>query len=159
VRHGGDLTDRVRTVTTPAVGAFRRAVVGCGPMAPRLSPGIQRVIEVLTPLLGAFIETQQMIAEAGEDLCDFLAGNPQELAGSEYVEALQRWSEPKRRDWFAYVQSNPEAQATVAGALHDQLGIEFEAEDITMTNAAIAALAAAIRTVAGEGDEVIIVSP
>ncbi len=127
--------------------------------APRLSPGIARVIEVLAPLLGAFIEAEQLIAAAGDDACDFMAGNPQELAGSEYVGALQRWAEPQRRDWFAYVRSNPRAQETVAEALREQLGIDFEPDDITLTNAAIAALAVVLRTVAGEGDEVIIVSP
>ncbi len=128
-------------------------------MTPRLSPRIAPVIEVLQPLLGMFIEAQSLIEKAGPDLCDFMAGNPQELAMPAYVEALQKWAEPERRDWFAYVQSDPNAQQVVAAYLREQQGLEFEPEDVTMTNAAIGALAVVLRTIAGDGDEVIMVSP
>jgi len=117
------------------------------------------VVESLQTLLGAFIETQGMIAQAGPDLCDFLAGNPQELAMPAYVEALQTWAQPERRDWYAYVQSDPKAQQVVAEYLRKQQGLPFEPEDITLTNASIAALAVVLRTIAGDGDEVVMVSP
>jgi aspartate aminotransferase len=127
--------------------------------APRLSPRHAPVVEVLQTLLGAFIETQSVIAKAGPDLCDFLAGNPQEPAMPAYVEALQNWAQPEGPDWYAYIQSDPQAQEVVAAHLRKQQGLAFEPEDITLTNASIAALAAVLRTIAGDGDEVIIVSP
>jgi aspartate aminotransferase len=127
----------------------------------RLSPRLTPVVEVLQPLLGMFIEAQSLIERAGPDVCDFLAGNPQEQAMPPYVEALQRWAqpEPDRRDWFAYIQNDPTAQQVVSAYLREQQGLAFEPEDIAMTNAAIAALAVVLRTIAGDGDEVIMVSP
>ena len=81
------------------------------------------------------------------------------MAGRPYVEALQRWSVPRTPQWFAYKTSLPEAQAAAAASLRDRLGIAFEDEDVLLTNAAIAALAVAIRTVAEDGDEVILIRP
>src|SRR5439155_15234266 len=125
----------------------------------RLSPRHAAVVETLQMLLGAFIETQDVIAKAGPDLCDFLAGNPQEPAMPAYVEALQRRAQPERGDWYAYIQSDPQAQQVVAEYLREQQGLPFEAEDVTLTNASIAALAVVLRTIAGDGDEVVMVSP
>ena len=95
----------------------------------------------------------------GGDFSDFVAGNPQEMASGPYVDALRHWSKPLSPDWFAYRESTPEAQAAAAASLRKRLGIPFEPSDICLTNAAIAALAVAIRTVADEGDEVVIVRP
>jgi aspartate aminotransferase len=125
----------------------------------RLSLRHSPVLEVLQPLLGMFSEAQSLIEKAGPDVCDFMAGNPQELAMPAYVEALQKWAEPERRDWFAYVQSDPKAQKVVAAYLQQQQGLAFEPDDVAMTNAAISALAVVLRTIAGDGDEVVIVSP
>jgi len=115
--------------------------------------------ELVAPLFSFFVQSEARRAEMGEDVSDFTAGNPQETASREYVETLRRWSEPRSPDWFAYVQNLPEAQAAAAASLRDRLGIAFEPEDVCLTNAAIAALAVAIRTIVDEGDEVIIVRP
>jgi len=95
----------------------------------------------------------------GEDFSDFVAGNPQEMASQPYVDALVRWSKPQTADWFAYKESIPEAQAAAAASLTERLGIPFEPSDVCLTNAAIAALAVALRAVADDGDEVVIVRP
>jgi aspartate aminotransferase len=60
---------------------------------------------------------------------------------------------------FAYKTSEPKAQAVVAASLRTYLGIPFDPEDIALTNASIAAIAATLRTICEPGDEVIIVSP
>src|SRR5712691_4172744 len=96
----------------------------------RLSPRMAPVMESLQRLLGAFVESNRRIEEAGPDACDFMAGNPQELAMPAYVEALQKWSEPERRDWFAYTMSEPRAQGVVAEYLQQQQGLAFEPEDV-----------------------------
>jgi aspartate aminotransferase len=94
-----------------------------------------------------------------DELCDFAAGDPQEMAPDAYVDALRRWSVPETPYWFQYKGSEPVAQEVVARSLRDYLGIPFEPEDIALTNAAIAGLAVTLRTICQEGDEVIIIQP
>src|SRR5204862_4233827 len=65
-------------------------------VTPRFPSRHAAVVESLQTMLAAFTETQEMIARAGPDVCDFLAGNPQEPAMPAYVEALQTWAEPQR---------------------------------------------------------------
>ena len=109
-----------------------------------ISRRIQRVLEIGAPLFALFERTERLVRELGADACDFLAGNPQEMAIPEYVETIHRYTDPKDAAWFA---------------LRDRLGIPFQAEDIAMTNAAIAAIAVAVRVVADDGDEIVIVTP
>ena len=55
--------------------------------------------------------------------------------------------------------SEPQAQDVVARSLSGYLGVPFEAEDIALTNASIAALAVTFRALCEPGDEVITISP
>jgi aspartate aminotransferase len=112
------------------------------------------------PIIEAFaVRIPQLMERWGDDLCDFLAGNPQEGALQAYEEALHRWSDARRRDWYAYKTSEPEAQAVVAASLREYLGIPFEPQDVALTNASIAALGVTLRTICEPGDEVITISP
>jgi aspartate aminotransferase len=126
---------------------------------PRISATIGRVAELAVPLLQFFNEVETQAAAARGTICDFVAGNPQEMALDDYVEALQRWSRPEAADWFAYKTSEPEAQAAAAKSLRERLGVPYEPEDIAMTNAAIAALAVCFRVLADPGDEILIIQP
>src|SRR5438034_2215665 len=126
---------------------------------PAVSKRIRSLQGLVVPLFQFFGRIEARRAEMGGDFSDFVAGNPQEMASGPYVGALQRWSKPLSPDWFAYRESTPEAQAAAAASLRKRLGIPFEPSDICLTNAAIAALAVAIRTVADEGDEVVILRP
>lgn len=126
---------------------------------PRLSKTILGLQRLAAPLYEFFLSTRQELQDAGEEACDFLAGNPQEPALEGYPEVLQRWSAPRSRDWFAYKVSEPGAQAAAAASLRRRLNLPFEDQDIALTNAAIAALAAALRAVADAGDEVMLISP
>jgi aspartate aminotransferase len=126
---------------------------------PAISGRIKRILEVGVPFFQFFQRTEQMLLAAGDEACDFLAGNPQEMATPEYVQALHKWTDPRSPDWFAYKNSEPVAREAAAASLRERLGVQFEADDIAMTNAAIAAVAVAIRVVADDGDEVMIITP
>ena len=106
-----------------------------------------------------FGEFQDLVDRAGPDRCDFIAGNPQERAIAGYGEALRRHSESDDPTWFAYTMSLPKAQAAAAASLNTLLGTDYRPEDILLTNAAMAGLAACLRAVCDPGDEVVIVSP
>src|SRR5918911_3875299 len=88
-----------------------------------------------------------------------MAGNPQEPALPDYVEALERWVGPRSPSWFAYKNSEPQAREAAARSLQERLGIPFQPEDVAMTNAGIAAIAVAARVLVDEGDEVVIITP
>ena len=90
---------------------------------------------------------------------DFALGNPHEMPLPELTVALQKWSIPQDKDWFAYKMNEPEAQELVARSLHTRLGVAFEPEDIFLTNGAFAAISVAITTLTDPGDEIIYVSP
>jgi len=126
---------------------------------PEISERIRRLQRLGVPLFEFFGRVEERRAAMAPDVSDFVAGNPQEMAPEPYVRALQKWTEPRTPQWFAYKLSLPEAQAAAAASLRERLGIPFEGDDICLTNAAIAAIAVAINTVTDEGDEVVIVRP
>jgi aspartate aminotransferase len=90
---------------------------------------------------------------------DFALGNPHEMPLTELTVALQKWSIPQDKDWFAYKMNEPKAQELVARSLHTRLGVTFEPEDIFLTNGAFAAITVAITALTDPGDEIIYVSP
>jgi aspartate aminotransferase len=124
---------------------------------------VARQIELLQRSLRPFLEavTQSAYARrpAGEFIADFVAGNPQELALPEFVDALTRWSVPQDPDWFRYKFMDPRARAAAAGALSRRLDMAFEPDDIFLTRGAAGGVALSIRAVVDPGDEVIFVSP
>ena len=93
------------------------------------------------------------------DVCDFAFGNPQELPLPEFSAAIQRYAEPKSKDWFAYKRSEPEPRSVVAKALREWRGMAFEPEDIALTPGAFGALATAFRAFVDPGDEVVFSLP
>ncbi|MGH2394122.1 MAG: aminotransferase class I/II-fold pyridoxal phosphate-dependent enzyme [Candidatus Limnocylindria bacterium] len=92
-------------------------------------------------------------------ISDFTFGNPHEMPLAGLVSALQAWSVPLNKDWFAYKASEQEAREVAASGLRQRTGVPFEADDLAMTNAGIAALMIAIRAVTDPGDEVIYSQP
>jgi aspartate aminotransferase len=79
------------------------------------------------------------------------------LAG--LVEALAQNIHPQNPNWFAYKTSEPEPRTFIAEALSRELGLDFEPEDIALTQGAFAAIALAFRLVLDAGDEVVIPVP
>jgi aspartate aminotransferase len=127
---------------------------------PPTSRLIEDVVARLGPMQRFFAEETPRVRERfGGDVCDFAAGNPQEGAIEGYVRALERAAPDRLPDWFAYKMSEPEAQDVVARSLSGYLGVPFEADDIALTNASIAALAVTLRALCEPGDEVITISP
>lgn len=124
-----------------------------------VSRQIQELFPVFGPAFEFFVRSDTQVREAGDLACDFRAGNPQELPLEAYGEALRRATEATRRDWYAYIMSDPDAQALVAKSLRERFGIPFEPTDIVMTNAAIGGLAVILRALCDPGDEVVIVVP
>ena len=92
-------------------------------------------------------------------ICDFVAGNPQDMALQEYVDAIRRASIPRDPTWFAYKGNEPVAREVVAESLRARLDVPFEPEDVFMTKGASTALAIALATVVSPGDEVVFLSP
>jgi aspartate aminotransferase len=91
--------------------------------------------------------------------CDFMFGNPHEVAPRAYVDALARATEPTGKAHYAYTQNLPEATAAIGSGLRDRSGLAFRDDDVHLTNGNFSGLAIVLRTVVDPGDEVIFVSP
>lgn len=101
----------------------------------------------------------QRQAEGDPNMCDFVAGNPQEMALPQFVEALQKAAVPQNKDWYAYKMSEPGAQQIVVKSLKERTGIEFEPQDIFMTDGAFASIAVCLQLLLDPGDEAIFMTP
>lgn len=129
-------------------------------MPHRLSTSMQRIRTIEEPLMRFFTQGGWANREpADPDNCDFVAGNPQEMALPEYVESLQRWTVPRDKDWYAYKFNEPYAQEAAAAGLVERRGIAFEADDVLVTDGGFAGLNMCIRLVTDPGDEVIFLTP
>jgi aspartate aminotransferase len=126
----------------------------------RLSSGLERLVEIERDLIRFFVDSPMASMDHDDPAtCDFVAGNPQELALPEFTEALRRWSVPKDPQWFAYKFNEPYAQDAAAAGLRERRGVPFEPDDVFLTDGAFAGLNLCIRAVADPGDEVIFCSP
>jgi aspartate aminotransferase len=92
-------------------------------------------------------------------ISDFTFGNPHEMPLASLVSALQVWSTPLNKDWYAYKASEQESREIAAAGLRSRTGVPFQPDDLAMTNAGISALMIAIRTVVDPGDEVLYSQP
>ena len=93
------------------------------------------------------------------DVSNFAVGNPLEMPMAEYVDTLRTHLEPRRRNWYAYKVSEPKARIAVARSLSAGTGMDWDPEDVALTNGGFAALAVAMRALVEPGDEVIFLSP
>jgi aspartate aminotransferase len=93
------------------------------------------------------------------NLANFAVGNPQEMPLPGYVAALTAALAPRDKDWFAYKMSEPAARTAVARTLSARTGLDWDADDVHMTNGGFAALAVTFRAILAEGDEVVFLSP
>src|SRR5688572_23459189 len=128
--------------------------------AHRFSRSMDAIIELEEPLMRFFTDSGYARRDlADPQNCDFVAGNPQEIALPAFVEAIQRATVPRDKDWFAYKFNEPYAQEAAAAGLRERRGVPFEADDIIMTDGAFAGLNLCIRTVTDPGDELVFCSP
>lgn len=122
----------------------------------------QRMREVLdrTGHLMRFMTSSTWALRQGDaGICDFVAGNPQEFPLPGYVDALTRAAAPQNKDWFAYKLSEPEAQKIVAKTLRERIGLDFDPEDVFMTDGAFAGLSVSLLSLIDKGDEAVFITP
>ena len=124
---------------------------------------VSRRIGAILPTMSAFYAavTNPALnaARRRQDVCDFFAGNPQEMPLPEYVATLHRWIEPQDKDWFGYKLADRRAQEAAALSLSAELGLAFSPDDILLSRGASGALLACLEMVVDEGDEVLFISP
>ena len=122
------------------------------------APSADRLRESVAPFLSFFGGPFDRLNRE-PDVANFAVGNPQEMPLPGYLDALQRHVVPQDKDWFAYKLSEPASQRTVAATLSARTGLDWDPDDVAMTNGGFAALAVALRTLVQPGDEVVFVSP
>lgn len=114
--------------------------------------------ESIAPFLRFFTGAYAEL-EPDPEVANFAVGNPHEKAMAAYVDAIRRHLEPQDKDWFAYKLNEPNAQRAVARRMSDVTGLDWDPQDVHMTNGGFAALAVAFRTLLEPGDEAIFLSP
>jgi aspartate aminotransferase len=124
---------------------------------------VSRQMTSITDALGPFAtfgtDPDMWEALRRPEACDFMFGNPHDLAPQAYVDALVRGAQPSDKSHYAYTMDLDEATAAVATGLRDRFGLPFEQRHIHMTNGNFAGLAIVLRTIVDPGDEVIFISP
>lgn len=103
---------------------------------------LERIVAAKRPIFDFF--DRFYTAGRRPAVCDFTFGNPHEMPLPGLVDALDRWAMPQDQDWFAYKLSEPSAREVVAASLREWRNLDFEPEDIAITNGGFGALAAAI---------------
>lgn len=114
----------------------------------------KKSVDVVT----TFFSRIQALA-ADQDALDFTFGNPHEMALPGLSSALRANAQPRSVDWFAYKSSERSAQEVVASGLRTELGLDFEPDDIAMTQGAFGAISLTFALLADAGDEVVVPVP
>lgn len=124
-----------------------------------ISPRVLRRLEYQTPMSKFYAEATYMSRCTEPESIDFTLGDSHEMPLPGFVEALQRSSIPQNPGWYGYKGNIPESRQTVSAALKDKRGISILPEDIFMTNGTVVGLAMCLQILAGDGDEVILLTP
>lgn len=123
------------------------------------SPRMAKLLSTVSPFLTFYTDSTWRRRREEAGVADFVLGNPHEMPLQGFVGAMQKWSQPQNKDWFAYKDYVPSARQVVAASLSAHRGVAFEEEDILLTTGAFAGLAVTLGTVVEPGDEVIFISP
>src|SRR5687767_13267534 len=86
-----------------------------------------------------FFSRIQSVAQ-DPDALDFTFGNPHEMALRGLTDAMSAQLEPRSVDWYAYKSNERPAQEAVAAGISAELGLDFEPDDIAMTQGAFGAI-------------------
>src|SRR5258708_5796148 len=128
-----------------------------------MNQAVSQRVGNMMPAMSAFVSAMRnpILAEARTrpDACDFLAGNPQELALPEYVDTLHRWIEPRDKDWFGYKMADRRAQEVAAQSPSREVGMEVSPHHVLLSPGAAGGLMACLEMLVDAGDEVIFISP
>src|SRR5258706_8269461 len=87
-------------------------------------------IHAATPVLEFLTASPQALRQHKPGVANFLLGNPQQMPLPGFVDALQHWSVPQDKDWFAYKINGLEAKAAVATNLRKRRNVPFDPHDI-----------------------------
>ncbi|MHC5748301.1 MAG: aminotransferase class I/II-fold pyridoxal phosphate-dependent enzyme [Nostoc sp.] len=124
-----------------------------------ISPQLLKKLDYQTPISKFYASATYMSSRTEPESLDFSLGDAHEMPLPGFVEALQRWSVAQNSSWYGYKGNIPESRVTVSASLQDKRGLSILPEDIFMTNGTLVGLAICLQIVAGEGDEVIILTP
>jgi len=123
------------------------------------SPIARRAAASLAAAGGVFRFLRQPRDLTHPEACDFLAGNPQEMAERAYIETVQRALVPDSPSYYAYGPPWRPAVEAVASALGPRLGLDLDPDDVFLTRGASSGLGLLLRVLLDPGDEVIMLSP
>lgn len=124
-----------------------------------VSSRIPELLDAMSPIIHFFTESEWASRFGDPYICDFTIGNPHDMPLPDFVEALQHWSVPKDRYWYAYKMNEESSRKIVADSLLKWREVAYNTEDIFMTNGATAGLALSLGAIIDPGDEVIYISP
>jgi aspartate aminotransferase len=125
-------------------------------MANPFAERTRRSLQVTGQILRFLMQPREL---GHPEACDFLAGNPQEMAMPAYVEAIQRALVPDSPSYYSYGMPWRPAVDAVTGALGQRLGLELDPNDVFLTRGASSGLALLLRVLVDPGDEVMMMSP
>src|SRR5688500_12067283 len=103
-----------------------------------ISKEIAAAMQADVPFFDFFQNSEWSRRQGEPGNCEFVTGEPQEMALSDFVEALARGMKPADPHWFGYKTSEPPARAVAAKALSRRVGVEFPPDHVFLTNGAIA---------------------
>jgi aspartate aminotransferase len=128
------------------------------PALSALAVRVRRAAEAARPIT-RFLDSP-LASRAGDPaVANFLFGNPQEMPLRGFVTAIEGWSEPQHKDWFAYTSYHRPAQDAIAASLASRFAIPFAPDDVLMTTGAFGGLSLLLTALVDPGDEVIFLSP
>ncbi|HEU5204005.1 MAG TPA: aminotransferase class I/II-fold pyridoxal phosphate-dependent enzyme [Candidatus Limnocylindrales bacterium] len=122
------------------------------------SSRVERLAAAMAPIQ-RMVDSPIFARRGAPGVADFMVGNPQEMPLTDFIDVLRRNAEPQDKNWFAYKLSEPEARIPVARSLTSLTGLDWDPEDVFMTNAGFGALTVTLRAITEPGDEVIYLSP
>ena len=116
-------------------------------------------IHAATPALEFLTASPQARRQHDPGVADFMLGNPHQMPLPAFVDALQHWSVPQNKHWFAYTINDPTARAVVVTTLRERRNVSFDPDDIFISNGATGGLSISLGAVLDPGDEVVFISP
>lgn len=126
------------------------------------SPASQRIVAVrdaMAPFLGFWSDSAWSRRPLDQSVYDFVFGNPHDMPLPDFIDALHRSNAPQNKDWYAYKTNEPQSQAIIAAELRARIALDWQPDDIFLTNGGFAAIAVALAALVDSGDEVLFISP
>src|SRR5919109_1898395 len=133
--------------TRPLNGSPHGAVSDPGKRGQAMTTTIGRIDELrasVAPFL-RFFNGPIWARNAEPGMANFAVGNPQEMPLPGFVDAIDTAIQPRDKDWFAYKMSEPGSRRVVANTLTGRTGLDWDLEDVFMTNGGFAALGVTFR--------------